>query len=1013
MRDLARGLAALVLVGCGDLHPFADGSASASGGASASGTDSSAASSGAAVDTDGADGPSGLVYVRCPRTRTPLEVTADVTKNGEVVSATRTFHHADVYDVLPSALRTAGVLAPCDLVLRDDDGTESILFDCTTGSTEADSCAAIDPAVSHDGTRVAFAVVHGSVGHHSENVAAQALDPEADEGNASQGATVPNPALSPVRGDIHIVDLVTGEAVIAEGAEGELRRAPSFLHDGRLMFTANVVGELATVVRSGGGQSAGDAEVTDVWAMDLDGRDVVRLGAHTMTSSRAPLQLVDGRVVVVATQRIGMLPYRYTNGAPGSPGALPNIHHVYAQDPDGARFTALFGQHTHLVVGAFEHSAAVGLAQLGDGRLVFVEGGDVSGAGALRAFAPDPEGREGPAPHTVDPADVFRPSDMVDLAPWAGQGYGFSASMPAPELSVPGYADPLAHAGFLRDPVGEPGFAMLVTWVKGACSNNANNGDTALYGYPPPPATSGAYGLAPLNALEWLGRDNPGCDAGIYRGLASGIEHPAALDVVVDTPEFHEFMPTPVRPYAALHGQATPDPIAPSHRRAVPSDALPLATPFALLGGSSLLQHETRSFEGNLFGSELHWALQGAQTSDWVDDDVCGVRITALMANRRDDGSGEDTGDAQTLFNALGHRAVVLAELPVRKFDGGVPVLDPLGDPDTSFRVRVPADTPLLVGGLDCEGRSLSSSQVPFSLRPGEDRTCGGCHVRSGLALRFDETAAAGRPPLLAGEGTVQLLAGGGGDAVETETVAGFGATWEFERDVWPILQSRCVECHGGDAPAAGLPLDLPGGETGSTWWRLAADYPQQYVPPEQQTVPGVLRKPQLSRFVRFLAARGSLLYWKAANARLDGRTDADFPDGEDVDFGADHPSAITPAELRALARWIDLGASFGAEARGDAAKPIVVARIDAAAPDTLVVGMTDVGAGIDPDALVVRWSQDGAAWTDLPVPSATVGTVEVGLGGVPQDATLRVTLRDAAGNVSAIERTRPALIED
>jgi hypothetical protein len=1007
MRDLARGVAALLLGGCGELHPFADGSASASGGASASGDTS--ASSGAAVDTDGVDGPRGLLYVRCPRTRAPLEVTADVTKNGEVVSVTKTFRHTDVYDVLPSALRVAEMLAPCDLVLRADDGAESVVFDCSAGSTEAETCVAIDPAVSHDGTKVAFAVVHGSIGHYSENVSAQALDPDADAGNASEYATVPNPALAPVRGDIHIVDLVTGEAVIAAGAEGEIRRAPSFLHDGRVMFTSNVVGELATVVRAGGGQSSGDLEVTDVWAMSVDGHDVVRLGAHTTTSSQAPLQLKDGRVVVVATQRVGMLPYRYTNGSPGWAGALTNIHHLYAQDPDGARLTALFGQHTHLVVGAFEHSAAVGMAQLGDGRLVFVEGGGVAGAGALRTFVPDPEGREGPAPHTVDPADVFRPSDMLDLAPWAGQGFGFSASMPAPEMRVPGYADPLAHAGFLRDPVGEPDDAMLVTWVKGACSASASNGDVALYGDPPPPATSGAYGLVPLNALEWLGRDNPGCDAGIYRGPTSGIEHPSVLDVVVDTPEFHEFMATPVRPFAVLHGQATPDPIAPSHRRAVPSDALPFATPFALLGGSSLLQQETRSFEGNLFGSEVHWALQGAQTSDWVDDEVCGVRITALMANRTDEG----TGDAQALFNALGHRAVVLAELPVRKFDAGVPVLDPLGDPDTSFRLRVPADTPLLVGGLDCEGRSLSSSQVPFSLRPGEDRTCGGCHVRSGLPLRFDETAAAGQPPLLAGEGTVQLLAGGGGDAVETEVVAGFGATWEFERDVWPILQSRCVECHGGDAPAAGLPLDLPGREPGSTWWRLAADYPQEYVPVEQQTVPGVLRKPQLSRYVRFLAARGSLLYWKAANARLDGRTDADFADGEDVDFGADHPSAITPSELRTLARWIDLGASFGAEARGDTAKPIVVARIDAAAPGTLVVGTTDVGAGIDADSLVVRWSQDGGAWMDLTVPSATVGTVEVGLAGVPQDATLRITVRDAAGNVTAIERTRAGLVED
>ena len=71
----------------------------------------------------------------------------------------------------------------------------------------------------------------------------------------------------------------------------------------------------------------------------------------------------------------------------------------------------------------------------------------------------------------------------------------------------------------------------------------------------------------------------------------------------------------------------------------------------------------------------------------------------------------------------LRHRVVVLAELPVHKTEGEGPILDPLGDPDTSFRVRVPADTPLVIASIDCEGRTLTTSQVPFSLRPGEDRT--------------------------------------------------------------------------------------------------------------------------------------------------------------------------------------------------------------------------------------------------------------------------------------------------
>ncbi len=987
---------------CGDagaLHPFASGGASASGTADGGGSGlTDGASTG---DTDGFGEGGALLYVRCPRQQAPFEVTADVIKDGQTVTASRTFHHADVYDVLPSALRVAGIAAPCDLVLRDDVGAESVIFDCASISTAEASCAAIDPAVSNDGRRIAFAVVHGVIERHSENVAAQALDPEAEPGSASTGATLPNPRMSPTHADVHMVDLVDGTEVIAAAAPGVLRRSPSFLHDGRVLFSSTVPGALATVVREGGGQASADASATDVFVMAPDGRDVQRLGNHAMNANRAPLQLLDGRVAVVSTQRIGLLPFRYTNGAPGSAGALRSSHHIYAQDPDGARYTALFGQHTNLVVGAFEHSAAVGLGQLGDGRVVFVEGGGPFGAGALRAFAPDPDGLEGPAPHTVEPADVFRPTDMVDLAPWAHGGPWFAAMMPEPPMTVPGYADPLAYAGFVRDPVAEPSGAMLVTWTKGACNDVATN-DTALYGDPPPPATSGAYGLVPLNALEWLGRDNPGCDAGIYRAPTARIDHPSALEVVVDSPAFHEIMPRPVRAYAMVHGQSAPTPIESAHRRAATHPELPPATPFALLGGSSLLQHETRSVDGNAFGSELHWAQQGAQTSDWSDDEVCGVRISALMPNVPE--------DLTELYAAFGHRAVVLAEVPVRKFQGGAPVLDPLGDADTSFRVRVPADTPLLVGGLDCEGRLLSSSQVPFSLRPGEDRTCGGCHVRSQLPLRFDETAAAAAPPLLAGGGSVQLLAGGTPDSVAVESVDGFGATWEFERDVWPILHSRCVGCHEGDAAAAGLRLDLAGIESGSTWWRLAADYGQDHVPAGQQLPAGVLRKPQLSRYLRFVAARGSLLYWKAANARLDGRTDASLD--ADVDFGADHPSPITAAELRVIARWIDTGSAAGAAARRDTIAPVLVARIDPAAPSILRVGVVDVGIGVDPGSLTVEWRTGAGAWTGVSVPDApdTVGTGTVTLDAVPPEAVLRVRVRDGAGNVASIEMSRSGL---
>jgi hypothetical protein len=987
-------LVCLVLgCGAGQLEPFATGAATESGSDSAEGSASTGPDTGGVTD-------SGIVYVRCARTRAPLEVTADVVVDGATVSATKSFAHVDVYDALPSPARVNGVVAPCDLMWRSDDGDDEVVHDCSSTASDVESCVAIDPAVSHDGSTLAYVVVHGPRTYRSEYVEAQSLRPDAEAGNAGS-VVLPNPMLMPVASTLVVRDLASGTRVELPAAQGEIPRAPTFLHDGRIAFTATMPDVLSTIVRDTAEPWGTANEIaTGLFVVNPDGTDLARIGAHDLTATRAPLQLADGRVAVVATQRVGLLPFRYTNGADGSAGAYQNVHHIYAQDPDGARLTAMFGQHTHLLGGAFNHSGVTAMTQHADGRLLFVEGGGPFGTGTLQAFTPDPDGLEGPAPYTVDPGDVFRPSDMVTLTPWASSWLGFGGPLPPPAIQLPGYADALVLGGRVRDPAVEAGNTTLVAWAKGACSDVAS--DAGLLGDPPPPATNGMGGLAPLNALESLGVDNPGCDLGIFRAGALPIEHPAELALVVDTTEFHEIMPRRVQPYADVFDRPTPSAIEPAHRR-TDDPALAFGTPFAILGGSSMLQHETRSSAGDPFGSEVSWALQGAHAGEWSDDDVCGVRIAALAPNIADD--GED------LFTAMGHRMRILAELPVRKAQGGVPVLDPLGDPDTSFRVRVPADTPLVVAGIDCEGRTLTASQVPFSLRPGEDRTCGGCHVRSTLPLRFEETAAAGTSPLVAGEGIVTLLAGGDIDDTIVEEVDGFGVDFEHARDVAPILEAHCVECHGGATPAAGLPLDLQGTDPGSTWWRLAADYTQSWVPLEQQVpVMGVLRKPQLSRYVRFHAARGSLLYWKAANARTDGRTDADADD--DVDFGVDHPTTITAAELRVLARWIDTGAAAGAAFVQDTWAPVVVARIAAAAPAVLVVGTADVGAGIDADSLRIEWST-GEGWTELVAPVAAIaGVIELALDSVPLDATLRVRVRDGAGNESVIERSRAALHE-
>ena len=57
-------------------------------------------------------------------------------------------------------------------------------------------------------------------------------------------------------------------------------------------------------------------------------------------------------------------------------------------------------------------------------------------------------------------------------------------------------------------------------------------------------------------------------------------------------------------------------------------------------------------------------------------------------------------------------------------------------EPDGSFRVEVPADTPIGVTAVDAKGRALQTHTNWIQVRPGETRTCNGCHSpRRGSAI--------------------------------------------------------------------------------------------------------------------------------------------------------------------------------------------------------------------------------------------------------------------------------------
>jgi hypothetical protein len=137
---------------------------------------------------------------------------------------------------------------------------------------------------------------------------------------------------------------------------------------------------------------------------------------------------------------------------------------------------------------------------------------------------------------------------------------------------------------------------------------------------------------------------------------------------------------------------------------------------------------------------------------------------------------------------------------------GDVPV-----ERDGSAHFEVPADTAVYFQLLDENRMELRRMRSFISFQPGETRACAGCHETRGLAPRpHPAPLAAALPP------RAPIPPPWGNRPVS------------FLRDIQPILDEHCVQCHGGLKPAGGL--DFCGGLTDwshefEPWWGLVPGY--------------------------------------------------------------------------------------------------------------------------------------------------------------------------------------------
>lgn len=298
--------------------------------------------------------------------------------------------------------------------------------------------------------------------------------------------------------------------------------------------------------------------------------------------------------------------------------------------------------------------------------------------------------------------------------------------------------------------------------------------------------------------------------------------------------------------------------------------------------------------------------------------------------------------------------AIGETDFEMQQILGYVPI-----EPDGSFRIEVPADIPLGLTAIDSEGRGFQTHTSWIQVRPGEIRTCHGCHsprrdnalnvapnvagyhanVLNAMAAASSENMAGTRNRVY-GDGSMQLQphlaysdiwtdpakAGRAADAPRTidytgAPVAPVNGVIDYETHIAPLWTKtrtlpgggtgNCITCHNGSANATegrhALDMNNTTGGAGryaSYDSLLIGDPVMEGTPPRPrlQVVDGEIQVVQSDPQVAPGLARGSHLIEVLFNQELKS----------DYALGAiDHSGLLIASEKRLVSEWVDLGAQY------------------------------------------------------------------------------------------------------
>jgi len=119
---------------------------------------------------------------------------------------------------------------------------------------------------------------------------------------------------------------------------------------------------------------------------------------------------------------------------------------------------------------------------------------------------------------------------------------------------------------------------------------------------------------------------------------------------------------------------------------------------------------------------------------------------------------------------------------------------------DGSFKVQLPANTPVHMQLIDKFALSLATEDIWVSGRGGEERTCGGCHENRSIPSPIQPGQT------MAGAQAAVNLDVPRAQRVSTNFTYGNVRGVPWDTAIQPIFDAKCVSCHDGDATKPGNP---------------------------------------------------------------------------------------------------------------------------------------------------------------------------------------------------------------